>query len=649
MAVLNVKGKSMTVETEARYAAAAPAACLPERHACAAVRLGYAGAGRTGAVPGIAAPAMPLTLPACGPDGTVASVDSTAGRAVDRGSFFMLCFSRRAAMACCVLLLGCLAAVQAWAQSAASAAAVSASAPTMTSLAVPSGANAVQPPGHIVVLNRRITTLRGSLFGIPAATRASESEARIRSALRAGGELKVQTRDVAEGVLVAMDGALMFAVTPDDTTERTLSAARADAREAAATLQLVIEESRESRNLRALLLGALIALASGLVMLGLLWLLRKLRRRIQTWLTRKTLAHADRLRVGGVEVVRREGVLRIEQWLLNLVFWSFALLLVYEWLSLALAQFPFTRPWGEQLNDFLLGMLGRFALGIVHAIPDLVAAALIFWLAWLLARVLRGFFGKVGAGQVRLSWLDADVAPITSKLCIGAIWLFALAMAYPYLPGSDTEAFKGLSVLVGLMLSLGASNLVGQLASGLILTYTRTFHNGEYVRVDAHEGTVLNLGAFTTRIRTGMGEELTISNSQVLGAVTRNYSRAVKGKGFIVDTTVTIGYDTPWRQVNAMLVEAAKRTPGILSDPAPRVFQIALSDFYPEYKLVCQAIPTEARPRAEVMSALHANVQDVFNEHGVQIMSPHYLSDPATAKVVPREQWYAAPAKPPPA
>jgi small-conductance mechanosensitive channel len=135
----------------------------------------------------------------------------------------------------------------------------------------------------------------------------------------------------------------------------------------------------------------------------------------------------------------------------------------------------------------------------------------------------------------------------------------------------------------------------------------------------------------------------------VLGAVTRNYSRAVKGQGFIVDTTVTIGYDTPWRQVNAMLVEAAKRTPGILSDPAPRVFQIALSDFYPEYKLVCQAIPTEARPRAEVMSALHANVQDVFNEHGVQIMSPHYLSDPATAKVVPREQWYAAPAKPPPA
>jgi small-conductance mechanosensitive channel len=246
-----------------------------------------------------------------------------------------------------------------------------------------------------------------------------------------------------------------------------------------------------------------------------------------------------------------------------------------------------------------------------------------------------------------VGWLGADVALTTSRLCVVVVWLFALVMAYPYLPGSDTEAFKGLSVLVGLMLSLGASNLVGQLASGLILTYTRAFHDGEYVRIDQHEGTVLKLGSFTTRIRTGMGEELTISNSQVLGSVTRNYSRAVKGRGFIVDTTVTIGYDTPWRQVNAMLVEAARRTPGVLADPPPRVFQVALSDFYPEYRLVCQAIPTEARPRAEVMSALHANVLDVFNEHGVQIMSPHYLGDPAQAKVVPREQWYASPAKPP--
>jgi small-conductance mechanosensitive channel len=154
------------------------------------------------------------------------------------------------------------------------------------------------------------------------------------------------------------------------------------------------------------------------------------------------------------------------------------------------------------------------------------------------------------------------------------------------------------------------------------------------------------MGSFTTRVRTGLGEELTLPNSLVLGTVTKNYSRVVTGRGFVLDTTVTIGYDTPWRQVEAMLVEAAHRTEGVMDEPEPRVFQVALSDFYPEYRLVCQASSTQPRPRAEVLSALHANVQDVFNEYGVQIMSPHYLGDPAAAKLVPRQSWHTAPARP---
>ena len=219
-------------------------------------------------------------------------------------------------------------------------------------------------------------------------------------------------------------------------------------------------------------------------------------------------------------------------------------------------------------------------------------------------------------------------------------------MAYPYLPGAQTEAFKGLSVLVGLMISLGSSNLVSQAASGLILTYGRVFRRGEYVRIGQHEGTVTDMGLFATRIRNGLGEELTLSNAAVLNESTKNYSRAVKGHGFVLDTTVTIGYDTPWRQVYALLEEAARRTPGVLVDPAPQVFQTALSDWYPQYRLVCQAIPSEPRPRALVLSVLHANIQDVFNEYGVQIMSPQYFEDPATPKIVPPEKWYAPPAKP---
>ncbi len=162
---------------------------------------------------------------------------------------------------------------------------------------------------------------------------------------------------------------------------------------------------------------------------------------------------------------------------------------------------------------------------------------------------------------------------------------------------------------------------------------------GEYVRIGDVEGTVTEMKTFAVRIRTGMGEELTLPNAMIVGAVTKNYSRTVKGEGYIVDTVLTIGYDTPWRQVHAMMVDAARRTEGVLEAPAPYVFQTALSDFYVEYRLVAQAHASAPRPRAQVLADLHANMQDVFNENGVQIMSPHYLGDPAEAKVVPPAKW----------
>jgi small-conductance mechanosensitive channel len=155
------------------------------------------------------------------------------------------------------------------------------------------------------------------------------------------------------------------------------------------------------------------------------------------------------------------------------------------------------------------------------------------------------------------------------------------------------------------------------------------------------------MGMFTTRIRTGVGEVLTIPNSMITGTVTKNYSRAVNGQGYVLDTTVTIGYDTPWRQVEAMLIEAALRTEGIVSTPAPQVLQTALADYYPEYRLLAQTIARQPQPRGVLLSALHANIQDVFNEYAVQIMSPHYMADPQRDKVVAKQHWYQAPAKPP--
>jgi small-conductance mechanosensitive channel len=310
-------------------------------------------------------------------------------------------------------------------------------------------------------------------------------------------------------------------------------------------------------------------------------------------------------------------------------------LFAYEWLSFVFGRFPYTRPWGEQLTAFFIGMVSNIASGVLGALPDLLVAVVIFMLARGAIGLASPMFDRAALPGGALGWLDTDTVRPTRVLFTIGVWLFAIVMAYPYLPGAQSEAFKGMSVLIGLMLTVGGASLVGQGASGLILMYSRTLRVGEYVRVADHEGTVTEMGTFTTRIRTGMGEEVTMPNAMLLNTVTKNYSRTVQGRGYVVDTTLTIGYDTPWRDVEAMMLEAARRTPAVLATPEPRVFQTALSDFYVEYRLVCQAVPSEPRPRAEVLATLHQHLLDVFNERGVQIMSPHYFSDPATPKLVP--------------
>jgi small-conductance mechanosensitive channel len=181
-----------------------------------------------------------------------------------------------------------------------------------------------------------------------------------------------------------------------------------------------------------------------------------------------------------------------------------------------------------------------------------------------------------------------------------------------------------------------------------MITYTHTLRLGEYVRIGDTEGTVSDLGIFATRVRTGMGEEVTLPNAYVVANTIKNYSRALDGAhGFVLSTQVTIGYATPWRQVHEMLLLSARRTPGVLAEPKAFVVQTALSDFYAEYRLVCYAGPEAPKLRALALDALHANIQDVFNEYGVQIMSPHYMMDPAHPQVVPKEKWYEPPAQPP--
>jgi len=507
-----------------------------------------------------------------------------------------------------------------------------------TSAAVASAAAASDGPeataaATVMVLNRPVARLRAALPGVPAAERARRAQEEVRRVLAAGGPGIVSVMPFAGGKILLIDDIGVFQLLPADLIDgQTVDGV-------VRALQQVATEEREARSVPLLLRAAGFALLATVAFGGVVWLLRRMRSALAAALTRLGERHGRRIALGGTTLLTGERTLAIARTVTGFVFWLLLLVALEQWLGVVLRLFPYTRRWGERLNDSGMELAGQVLTAVVESLPGIAIAIAIFFLARMLLRLLDPFFAQVQRGEMAVGWIDRYSVRATRGLVHIAVWLFSLAMAYPYLPGAQTDAFKGISVVIGLMLSLGSSNVIGQAISGLIIIYSRTLHVGEYVRIGEVEGTVTETTTFAIRVRTGLGEELTLPNSLIVNQVTKNYSRAVKGEGYIVDTVMTIGYDTPWRQVHAMMIEGARRTEGILATPAPHVFQIALSDFYVEYRLVGQAIASAPRPRAQVMADLHAHLQDVFNENGVQIMSPHYFADPTHAKVVLPEHW----------
>lgn len=498
---------------------------------------------------------------------------------------------------------------------------------------------------QVTVMNRKVAVLRDSFLGVAPANRAKRFERAIAEMLDKGGAGVVSVQQAPQGNIVSIDGEFALILTPEDadtTGAETLETITESTQQA---LQGAIDATRESRNRSMLLRGAAESALATLTAVLAIWVGWRVRRATFVRTADLFESKAAGMQVAGAPLVHTSRTRALARGLVNVVAWSGAVILVYEWLVFVLTRFAYTRPWGEELGDFLVGVFWHIGSGVLGALPDLAIAAVILLLARGVIGAVRPIFDRVERGSGAIGWLDRDLAAPSRRIFSVSVWLFAVAMAYPYLPGAQSEAFKGITVLVGLMLTLGGSSLVGQGASGLILMYSRTIRIGDYVRIQEQEGTVTELSTFTAKIRTGLGEEISIPNSLIMGSVTKNYSRAALGQGFILDTVLTIGYDTPWRQVEAMLIEAAGRTEGILDTPKPKVFQTALSDFYVEYRLVCQAVPERPRTRAEVLHMLHANALDVFNEAGVQIMSPHYVGDPKAEKVVPLSQWYSPSAR----
>lgn len=513
--------------------------------------------------------------------------------------------------------------------------------------AIPAVAESRTHRPEVLVLGRReVLTFYATVQGYTPSDRVRGATRRARAAYLENRHPVVSVEVTPDGARVLADEHVLFIVFQGDVNALAGETPQTVAEGAAAVIRTILVELAAQDDPKEVALGSAIALGATLAWLVFLLLLARIHGWVTVRVARIVEERVRRSRAGGLENIDSSVVWVVARGVVRILLWATGLLATLAWLGAVLNAVPHARPWGARLNSMITDALGTIGAGALDALPGLLFVALILLFARLTTRLTSTFFDALRQRRQEVGWLDQDTIAPTKMVVSLLIWLFAFAMAYPYIPGSDTRAFQGVSVLFGLMVSVGASGTVGQALSGLILMFTRSYRVGEYVRIQDTEGTVVALGLFTTRVRTGMGEEVVLPNVYVLGGVTKNYSRAISGTGFVLDAVVTIGYDTPWRQVHAMLTEAASRVDGIAASPAPRVVQTALNDFYVEYRLIAYSKADAPQPRAMTISSVHATIQDVFNEYGVQIMSPHYLGDPAGAKVVPKDQWAPAPAPP---
>jgi small-conductance mechanosensitive channel len=499
-------------------------------------------------------------------------------------------------------------------------------------------------PATLTYFNRPILIFRASIAGRLPADRARVAVRIMDDLIEEGITSPVSVQQVDGGSLVLVGGRYVLAVSVVDVDELAGETLADVTARTVARLEIAIDEAVEARRLGLILQNAAVALGGIAVGALTMWALGRLRRWAVARLNAVAEATAAKTGLADRTLLRASRLLDFQRRTVASLTAILQLAVLYSVVTFALQQFPYTRPWGESLGGFLLSTLRTLGLGIVHAIPGLFTVVLIVILTRVATRLLGLWFLAVERGTIRLRWLHPDTVQASRRLVTTLLWLFAIIVAFPYLPGSGTDVFKGVSVFVGLIVSLGSSGLMTQIMSGFLITFSRALRVGDYVRIGDIEGTVTAIGVLSTKVRTLTNDDVTIPHAVVVSQTTTDYSRREASGGVLTPISVTIGYDAPWRQVHALLLEAADRTPGLRNDPRPHVRQSALEDFYVRYTLYVAL--DRQQDRLVTIDALNQHIQDAFNEHGVQIMSPNYVLDPATPKVVPKTGWFAAPAKP---
>ncbi len=373
----------------------------------------------------------------------------------------------------------------------------------------------------------------------------------------------------------------------------------------------------------------------------LLWVFRRLHNLIERSFKRRT----KKLEAKSMRIVQSQQLWRVMHALLVIIRAMLVLLLIYYFLTLVLNLFPWTRYISSRLLELALDPLRTMGISILDYLPSLFFLIILFLFTRYILKLTYSFFDAVNRQSLRLQRFEPEWAWPTYRIARIVIVIFAVVIAYPYIPGSNSEAFKGISLFLGVLLSLGSTSVIANVIAGYTMTYRRAFKVGDRVRIGETIGQVTEIRLLVTNLLSLKNEKIVMPNSTILNSEVINYTSLAKKEGLILHTSIGIGYEVPWRQVEAMLLEAAARTTGLSTDPSPFVLQKALTDFAVTYEINAYCKKVSDIPM--MYSELHRNIQDVFNEHNVQIMTPNYVADTAEAKVVPPESWYAPPATKP--
>ncbi|VVE11573.1 mechanosensitive ion channel family protein [Pandoraea anhela] len=496
-------------------------------------------------------------------------------------------------------------------------------------------------------MDRPVVTFRAVLGGAAPEVRSARARAVLDSLSGRAFDSPVDVLHASlggvSGVAFRLQDRILFALTADDLAPgdpRTLDAVAADVQK---NLQVAFAARREQLHWPTILRGIALSALGAVVLVILVITVGRARTRLEAWL--QTTLEKRVLKRTARTFDWTGSAFHLVHQIVQIGAVCVALAFAYLYLIFMLMQFPASQPMAGRMSDFLWSLVDQFGIGVAGAIPGILTVIVIFLLTRALQSLINNVFDAVQSGRLSIPGMHPETAGATRRVVSVVVWGLALTFAYPYMPGAQSDVFKGLSVLLGLMVTLGSSGIVNQLMSGMIVIYSRSLKKGDLVSIGDATGVVVGVDALSVKLINIAQEELTIPNAVVVASTVRNFSAQGRGRGVAISTTLTIGYDTPWRQVHAMLIEAASAVPQVAAYPAPYVLQRALSDFYVEYEVF--ATLRDPSTRFAAISALHEGIQDVFNRYGVQIMSPHFEEQPASPLTIRPEHWYPAPAQPP--